>query len=1390
MQAVMSVAQTFELPGMLAPAPRKAAAAEVPTIYGTVMSNQQEDESKYGLYSIKAERNGKLTRVVEAPAGMIANGGGVYQDGRYRFVNYDIWTDAVTYYEYDTNYWQCLNRLTLPNKSNIAVDEAYDPTTGNVYGCFMNDDATAFLFGFVDHDTHHRTYISTPSVLYFAVAVSPTGEVYAVGSDGNLYKVDKQTGHETRIGATGLSPKYYQSAVFDMATGRMYWAASTSSGASGLYEVDITTGKATLLSAFPSREQVTGIYIPYDSAEAGAPAEVTDLTVSFTDSSLEGSMTFGMPTMTYGGSAVAGEMAYKVVVNGEDAASGTAAAGETVTVPLTAINGINTFTVYASNEIGRGPLSKITRWCGYDSPKMTTPQLTYDGTKTLTLTWDAPTESEHGGYLDAGSVRYKITRYPGALTVATNYAKTTLSQKLSPQNYTKYYYVITPSSQGQNGQDVTSNAIGFGPAYEMPFDEDFSGDWADHFTNTGEWIITPALHMSNLMTYDISFEAQRSGENAASVEVYLGNDCNPEAMTQKLASRTLGSDVRLVEAFAHPETEGNWFVGIRSVGAISLGNLSISEGATAEVPDYVTDLTAICEEGSNTVNIAFRAPTKTVAGTDLTNITNVTIVCDDDIVEVLTGIVPGQECSFTHEDVADGEHTYYLYAKNANGQGLPLSADVFVGSDIPSAPQNVRLTDKNGVVHLSWDPVTKGMNGYYVNPDKIVYHVVRSDNQTMVMNLEGTEFDDTTIDLNDGRQQFVQYAVYAALGDNIGSYSVSNAMVIGEPFNVPFYEGFPGGHISNAFWAIEGEGAAWSLTASQSSDKDGGCIKFTPSAPGGWARIYSGKIEGSQNWDMRLGYDYYATPGADTKLQIEMRRPDMTVEVLQTIDMKTLTGAKGWRSESVTLSNLQDVAYMHFMFHVISGDGDTNVYVDNVSFHDISRYDLAVDLVTPPALRTGSDAVVTANVRNTGLVEFPGNDFSLTFYVDGHKAMETTGEDIAVGGQHRFDFVYPVSVFEEGSHNFLVELSSSKDENDINNQSPEVEVMVRQSTLPQVTDLTADADGKGVSWKAPVLEGNAEVVDDVETYEPFAIDNVGEWKMVDVDGSLTFGIASGGSYVSFPHALDAKSWIVFNAPKSGAVLYDGGGRTTGWVPRSGDQMFISFQDSDGLTDDWMISPELPGMAQTLSFYVKSINPNSHGYETFEVLYSTTDDQLASFQRITDIPEEAPGDWTEIRAQLPEDTKYFAIRGTSASHFALLVDDISYSAGSLADLNLLGYNVFADRQPLNTTTVTDTRYPLTTEPEAVQVTAVYDNGQSSPAEISLTSGISHVVADGVKLSRQGLSILLNNLGGRDYAVYTTGGQIVAKGSNADTATVGVARGSYIVKIGKQSYKITI
>jgi len=1392
LQVVTSVAQVWNTPQLLTSPTNKAKASSAngaPTIYGTVIANIQEDATKYGLYTIKAEKGSKLTKVSGVPS-MLANGGGVYQNGRYRFVNYEIWSDCTTYFEYDINTWQCVNQTVLPNKSNIAVDEAYDPTTGNVYGCFMNDDASAYLFGFVDHDTHHRTYISTPSVLYFAVAVSPDGNVYAVGSDGMLYRVDKQTGKETTIGATGLTPKYYQSAVFDMNTGRMYWAATTSSGASGLYEVDITTGKATLLSAFSSKEQVTGIFIVNSEAEDDAPAAVGNLSADFVDSNLNGTVNFTMPTTTYSGGSITQPMEYVVILNGEEVAGDAATAGTEVTVPVTAVNGRNTISVYAINDAGRSPMSKIAKWCGYDAPQMTQPVLTYDGTKTLTLTWDAPTEGLHGGYLDASNIRYKITRYPGALTVATNYAKTTLSQKVSPTNYTKYYYVVTASSQGQNGEDVTSNAIGFGAAYEMPYSEDFSGDWADHFTKTGDWVITPALHMSNLLTYNIAFNAQSSSDSEATVEVYLGNDCTPEAMTQKIATQKLSSAMRTVEAYAHPSTEGNWFVGIRSIGATNIGNLTVDEGESAEVPDYVTDLSVICEDGSNTVNISFRTPTKTVAGTDLTDISSVMIACDGNMVKRFTDVTPGQMVTFTHEDVEDGEHTYSVSVNSSKGNGLPLTTDVFVGSDVPTAPKNVKVADIDGALHITWDPVTMGANGHYVNPDKIVYHVVRSDNQTMQMNISGTSYDDTTIDVDNGRQQFVQYAVYSALGDNLGGYTISNAVVIGQPFDVPFYESFPGGHISNSFWAIEGSGAGWSLTSSRSSDNDGGCVKCTPTAAGGEAKIYTGKIEGGQDYRMRLSYSYYATPGTDTKLIIELRRPDMTINALQTIDMKTLAGEPGWRRETVTINSLADARYVYLMFHAVFGNDDNEVFVDNIAFHDVYDNDLGVTLLTPSALTAGSNAVITADVENEGTHDFAGNDYMVKFYVDGRVSQTTTGEDIATGEHHQFAFTYPVSVFDNGSHNFLVEITSDKDEEAENNLSSEIEVKVHRSTLPQVTDLTISDDAKTISWKAPVLEGNAMVNDDVENYEAFAIDNIGDWKMVDVDGSRTYGIASGGSYLAFPHAIDAKSWIVFNDDESGAILYDGGGRPTGWVPRSGHQMFISFQDSDGLTDDWMISPELPGIAQTISFYVKSINPNTHGFETFEVLYSTTDSDIASFTQITNIPTEAPADWTEIRAELPEGAKYFAIRGTSSGHFALLVDDITYSAGRLDDLNLQGYNVFADKQQLNAETVTDTRYNITGNAEAMQVTAVYDNGQSAPQEITLTTGISHVVEDGVKVSRSGSAIVLTNLSGKQYAVYTIGGQLISKGADADNAKVNVKNGAYIVKIGKKSYKITI
>ena len=104
--------------------------------------------------------------------------------------------------------------------------------------------------------------------------------------------------------------------------------------------------------------------------------------------------------------------------------------------------------------------------------------------------------------------------------------------------------------------------------------------------------------------------------------------------------------------------------------------------------------------------------------------------------------------------------------------------------------------------------------------------------------------------------------------------------------------------------------------------------------------------------------------------------------------------------------------------------------------------------------------------------------------------------------------------------------------------------------------------------------------------------------------------------------------------------------------------------------------------------------------------------------------------------LPEGTKYFAIRHVSQDVFALLLDDISYL---VATGDVAGYNVYADRQLIaavsgQVTSYTEEAQKYSLGDHVFAVSAVYADGlESKPVAVNVTvvdpAGISLIAADG-------------------------------------------------------------
>ena len=120
--------------------------------------------------------------------------------------------------------------------------------------------------------------------------------------------------------------------------------------------------------------------------------------------------------------------------------------------------GTHTISVKTGNSYGDSPISSISLYIGKDAPVRVS-NLTFAKTNDkATLTWDAPTETLHGGFLDKSSLHYKIVRYPGEVTVASNHTQTTFTENL-PKELASYYYQVTSYAGDLTGETVSSNKL-------------------------------------------------------------------------------------------------------------------------------------------------------------------------------------------------------------------------------------------------------------------------------------------------------------------------------------------------------------------------------------------------------------------------------------------------------------------------------------------------------------------------------------------------------------------------------------------------------------------------------------------------------------------------------------------------------------------------------------------------------------------------------------------------------------------------------------------------------------------------------------------------------------------------------------------------------------------
>ena len=958
-----------------------------------------------GIYNFKAS-SGNLT-VNEVAKGyyMDGNAGSVATNSNLYIINYTDYGDGEGYGRitgFGMEDWNITYTGQLMDTPNMVASAlTYDASNDIIYGCFSNSNSNGYEFGTLDVSSRYpkRTKILPLSGKYVAMADNDNGTLYAIDATGTLYTLNESTGAATKIGDTGVTPSsLMQAAVYEPSSGKIYWAAQLNSSSSALYTVDPATATVEKIGDFPNGEEFSSLFISKPLAADGAPAAITSLTPDFKDGSTTGTVSFTLPSTTFNGNELKGDVDWYLLVAGDTIAQGHGTAGSEVTTPnITVPNDYVQFVELTRNSEGFSPKYKQTAFVGPDTPSaVPDAKVNVDSSNKATISWQASQGSINDGYFIQDSVTYTVVRYPDEVTIASGIRDTSVVDQLpKTSGVVSYYWRVTPVFMGNEGSYAETDQVKVGSGYEVPYLESFDEGWPDHFTvldlnddylywyddysghaysqaggenGNDDWMITPDIHFAPGL-YKIAFRywgglpgyADYAG-NAFEVGFGQGTDPSTFKIVGKASNIILDeSQQKEFSATVKVTEDGKYNVGIHDVSPsnaylLYIDSLSVTQGGTLEVPDTVGSLRAVADaDGALRVSLSFTAPSKNADGEALSSLSHIYIVRDDStIVKTFDAPQPGAELSFDDTDatgLTDGQHTYTLYGDNDKGKGLESSVSVIVGIEAPGDPSDVAIKEEGNHIHVTWKAPQQSAAGHPLNVQSVKYNIYAmkyftQELFTVAQNVEGTSYDDsTTFDLN-GQQYQIYYIIEAANRAGTSNQMMSNQTIIGAPDSLPYHESFSPeqpNQMEHLWWIDLTQDintmSFFRFITGESSDGDDGCASYVGGMDGCFGNLRTGKINMSKAKSPALTFDYECNSGEDALLTVQASSDLENWTDVYTIDYDSITVDNTWRQAKVDLSSLTPYNYVYLRFHAESNNTDSPVTIDNVNIKDSSVTD-------------------------------------------------------------------------------------------------------------------------------------------------------------------------------------------------------------------------------------------------------------------------------------------------------------------------------------------------------------------------------------------------------------------------------------------------------------------
>lgn len=612
---------------------------------------------------------------------------------------------------------------------------AYDVTSNIIYSVQYNSDLTGLNMAKWNPESRKfETICPWPNRFQpLTMGFTPNGDMYCIGYDGDFYEVDKTTGDARSAGTLDVAPTLYvQGMGYEPVSGCFLWMAVTQQG-SALYAIDPYDVSMTLVEPMVKNEQVSSVFFEGNKAPAMAPAGIEDLAFTFDGANTEGVISFTIPTTTYNGTPLSGNMTMTVWLDGEPIANYVSVAPGSKQTFTKAVSNDNHYVyVLLQNAEGYSPENSLYVYAGYDTPLPVT-NVTFTVENGVShVTWDAPAGGVNNGYLE--NVTYNVVRMPGNVLVADHQSACEFSETL-PAKMERYYYIVTPfNADGKQGESAMSNDILTGTAFQPPYFDDFTNSstldlwtvvnanndvssWGSVYTwqfnsynqcwnvNTGpynmgddqdgadDYLISPGIEIEEGISYALIVNMRNTYANYKErVSLMIGTDPTDVSTFQVLdfnEAYDAGGKLADWEVDFQVENSGTYYFAVHAytlrednASGVFVNSMAVNRLGYNNAPAEVTNLTIIPEEtGEMQADVTFTVPSTQLDGAELAGPLTANIYRDggEEAVAQFPVEVGGNALWTDNTVEGVGVHTYTVGISNEAGEGKRVSAEAFIG---------------------------------------------------------------------------------------------------------------------------------------------------------------------------------------------------------------------------------------------------------------------------------------------------------------------------------------------------------------------------------------------------------------------------------------------------------------------------------------------------------------------------------------------------------------------------------------------------------------------------------------------------------------------------------------------------------------------------------------